>query len=155
MSLRHVSMASLLWAVAVLALGCAALTRASQLWASVVFTTAATVLTLAVLRALYSDGTRRAFHVGFALCGWLYLWYTVVLKLGDAPPLLTIFAINVSLPYVLPAAFTRDQNGQIIGALGDMVIHYRQIGHSLCALLLGLAGGFLAVHLRKRHRSTA
>ena len=46
---RRFSVSSLCVAIAVLALGCAALTRSTELWASVVFTVTLAVLALATL----------------------------------------------------------------------------------------------------------
>jgi hypothetical protein len=166
MSIPRFSMSSLIVTVAVLALGCAALTRSTPLWASVVFTATVIVFVLATPRTLYSGGAVRAFHLGFALCGWLYLLDSVVMSVSQvhAPlnqvhaALLTTVVLDYSLPYVIPAVFTRNRSGQINSVAGDYEVRkssYYQIGHSLWALVSSLAGGFVSVYFHERHVKSA
>jgi len=67
------SIAHLLLLIVFLGFSFAALRSPSQLWANAWFSAALAVLTIAVLAAVYRRGKRRAFWVGFASCGWLYL----------------------------------------------------------------------------------
>ena len=50
----------------------AALRYPTPLWANVWYSLTLTALTLAVPAAVYRRGERRAFWVGFAVCGWVY-----------------------------------------------------------------------------------
>jgi hypothetical protein len=59
--------------VAVVAVGCAALARPSQLWLAVVSAASLASLFYAVLAAAYGWNARRAFWVGFAVVGWGYV----------------------------------------------------------------------------------
>src|SRR3954469_26027133 len=73
--MRRVSIAGCMAAVGFLALGSAALTHPSELWASALFTLAVTLLCWASAAATVR---RRPFWVGFAVFGWVYL----ILSLG-------------------------------------------------------------------------
>jgi hypothetical protein len=148
-------LSSLCATVALFALGCAALTRPTAIWTSFVFTATSVVLTLAILKALYSSDAMRAFHLGFALCGWLYLLdYLVLSNNPSHPVLLTSIVLDRSVPYVIPDVFTRDQNGQVNGVnVGSQysITNYSIIGHCLWATLSALAGGLVTVNFRERH----
>ncbi len=63
----------LLLFTALLGIGIAALRSPSPLWANAWFSVVLMVLTIAPLAAIYRRGERRAFWVGFASCGSLYL----------------------------------------------------------------------------------
>jgi hypothetical protein len=159
MGFPRFGLSSLCATVAVFSLGCAALTRSTALWTSVIFTATAVVFTLATLQALCAGGAVRAFHLGFALCGWLYLLDSFVLSNNlSHPVLLTSIVLDRSVPYVIPNAFTRDQYGQINGVnlvSEASVRNYSLIGHCLWALLSALAGGFVSVYFRERHLRAA
>jgi hypothetical protein len=68
------SVRALLAIVAFCALASVALVRASDVWASLMFSGALGVISLAVLAAILRRGAKQAFWIGFALFGWLYLW---------------------------------------------------------------------------------
>jgi hypothetical protein len=68
------SIRQLLLATALIAAGCFALLNATPLIAAAAMSGAALTLSAAVLLAIYRDGERRAFWVGFALLGWTYLF---------------------------------------------------------------------------------
>src|SRR5215471_9263544 len=67
------TIAALLGIIALVGLGLAALRDPSRLWGSIVFSVALSLFSIAVGGVLYRRGRRRAFWVGFALGGWLYL----------------------------------------------------------------------------------
>lgn len=71
--MRRFSILSLMGLVGVIALGIAALRSPTPLWANGLFTLALMVSMAAVIYAIYGKGRRRAFAVGFASCGWVYL----------------------------------------------------------------------------------
>jgi hypothetical protein len=163
MGTSRASIASLCATVAVFALGCAALPRSTPMWASVIFTATVVIFTLAFLRAINTDGVSRAFHIGLAICGWLYVMDTAFRNHDGSinnlhPALLTTVVLDRSLSHIIPDVFTRDQSGQINGVTVEYEIRmhsYYQIGHSLWALLSGLTGGWFAVFFRERHVKSA
>jgi hypothetical protein len=67
-----------LW-TAFVALGCVALRNASGTLSAAMLSLAVLVLAAAILLAVFRDGGRRAFWIGFGTFGWLYL---LVLALG-------------------------------------------------------------------------
>jgi hypothetical protein len=66
------SLGTLLVAVAVTALACAAFVNHSQLWAESMFAVVLTLLSIAAVMALVSRGRARNFACGFAAVGGLY-----------------------------------------------------------------------------------
>jgi hypothetical protein len=131
--------------------------------ASVVFTATVVVLTLAILKAINTDGASRTFHLGLAICGWLYVMDTAFRNHDGIinnlhPALLTTVVLDRSLSHIIPDVFTRDQSRQITGVTVEYEVRmqsYYQIGHSLWALLTGVIGGWLAVFFRERHVKSA
>ncbi len=67
------SVASLLGIIFVFGVGFAALRQSSELWESGVFTLTISVLLISILLGIHRAGKRRAFWLGFALFGWIYL----------------------------------------------------------------------------------
>jgi hypothetical protein len=104
MNRMRFSIASLLVWVALLGVGIAALRSGSPLWANALFSLAIGMLTLAILAAVYRKGRRRAFWVGFASCGWVYL----ILSLGPdhesltSPFLITTAILDLLYSKVIP-----------------------------------------------------
>jgi hypothetical protein len=67
------SIRGLLWAVTFLAVGIAALINANGLWQGAIWGLVLYGLTAAILLAVYRREQTRAFWLGFAVFGWLYL----------------------------------------------------------------------------------
>jgi hypothetical protein len=67
------SLKQLLLATSIVAVGCVALRNASSAWVAAMFGLTFVVLGGASLCAVFRDGHRRAFWIGFAACGWLYV----------------------------------------------------------------------------------
>jgi hypothetical protein len=67
------SIAGLLGVILFVAVGLAALRSASAQWDGAVFGVTLLILTTSILVAIYRDQARRAFWIGFALFGWVYL----------------------------------------------------------------------------------
>ncbi|MEX0713386.1 MAG: hypothetical protein WD278_13605 [Pirellulales bacterium] len=67
------SLVSLLLAVPLVALGCAALVYATPVWARIVVTATLAALLAAGVGAFYLPDKSRVFAGGFAICGWGYL----------------------------------------------------------------------------------
>ena len=72
------NIASLLVIVFILGVGFAALREASALWESGLFTLTLGVLLTSILLAIHRTEKRRAFWMGFAIFGWIYLGLTLV-----------------------------------------------------------------------------
>jgi hypothetical protein len=64
--------------ILVFGLGFAALRESSELWESGVFTLTLTALMMSILLAIHGTESRRAFWIGFALFGWIYLGLSLV-----------------------------------------------------------------------------
>jgi hypothetical protein len=67
------NIANLLVTILVLGVGFAALRESSDLWDNGVFTLTNGVLLISILLAVHRTEPRRAFWIGFALFGWVYL----------------------------------------------------------------------------------
>ena len=72
------NIASLLIVVLFVAVGFAALRESNDLWDSGLFTLTLTVLLVSMLLAIHRTEARRAFWIGFALFGWIYLGLSLV-----------------------------------------------------------------------------
>jgi len=72
------TIASLLVVVLVLAIGFAALRESSDLWESGVFALTLAALLISILLAVHRTESGRAFWIGFALFGWIYLGLSLV-----------------------------------------------------------------------------
>ncbi len=72
------NIASLLVVILVLGVGFAALRESSDLWESGVFTVALAALLISILLAVHRRECKRAFWLGFAVFGWIYLGLSVV-----------------------------------------------------------------------------
>ena len=64
--------------ILVLGVGFAALRESSDLWDSNIFTVTLAVLLIAILLTVHRMESRRAFWIGFAMFGWIYLGLTLV-----------------------------------------------------------------------------
>ncbi len=69
---------SLVTLVLVLGVGLAALRESNTIWDSGIFSAAAGVLLIAVLLATHRTEKKRAFWIGFALFGWVYMGLSLV-----------------------------------------------------------------------------
>ncbi len=72
------NIASLLVVVLVMGVGFAALRESSDLWESGIFTLTLTILPVSILHAIHRSDARRAFWIGFAVFGWIYLGLSLV-----------------------------------------------------------------------------
>ncbi len=72
------SIASLLIVVLFAAIGFAALRESSDFWDSSVFTLTLAALLISILLAVHRTEAKRAFWIGCALFGWIYLGLSVV-----------------------------------------------------------------------------
>ena len=72
------NIANLLAIILILGVGFAALRESSDLWESGLFTLTLGVLLISILLAVHRTESRRAFWLGFALFGWIYLGLSLV-----------------------------------------------------------------------------
>jgi hypothetical protein len=72
------NIANLLGVILVLGVGFAALRESSDLWKSGVFTLMLAALLISILLAVHRTESKRAFWIGFALFGWIYLGLSLV-----------------------------------------------------------------------------
>jgi hypothetical protein len=72
------NIASLLTTVFMIGVGLAALRESSDLWESGIFTVTVGMLMISILLAIHRTESRRAFWIGFALFGWIYLGLSIV-----------------------------------------------------------------------------
>ena len=151
------SIAALMAAVLIVALGLAAMRNSSATWAGVTFLVTCAVLCLAVVGIVCDGDARRAWWLGFALFGWGYLvlafWSSV-----ELPTMVLLDAISERLG--LAVQFRGGMGGiggmrsarlwgfdmfggfNGFGGPGDRSI--QQISHCLWALLAALLGGMIA-----------
>jgi len=78
--MKHIrfSIASLLLVVLFVAVGFAALRESNETWNSGDFTLTLAALLISILLAIHRTESRRAFWIGFALFGWIYLGLSLV-----------------------------------------------------------------------------
>ncbi len=146
MSRLPFSMATMIAAVFVIAVGCAALRFANDFWAGTLFTAALIVLLYALLALIVRRGSVRLFWAGFALFGWVYMLLTVGPWFSDhvresfvSPTLLRLLHARLATPASAPAPSSPGQlvawlrtdgtiwiNGQAT-AEEDLVAYFQQI----------------------------
>ena len=173
------TIASLLVVVLFVAVGFAALRESNEIWDSGVFTLTFAVLLASILLAIHRSEARRAFWIGFAVFGWIYL------GLSWVPSIESRLATTKALAYleskvpgrpqnffkVQAVAFSPDGNrlatsslgtvrlwdattGRLLGGWGGTTENFVRIGHSLIALLAGWFGGLLSRRLWRASRAT-
>ncbi|HEX2475900.1 MAG TPA: hypothetical protein VHK01_14210 [Lacipirellulaceae bacterium] len=163
------SVKQLLFSMAVVAFGVAALVNADKPFVFQLFD----LLTLAILIAIaygawINQGAQRAYRIGFLCWAALYYWFFKEgfnIGAGD----LIDYAARVFGPERPSGGYGRDRGyggysgyGMQSGDLFDWqaapgnyhwYIGFRSIGHSLLVLFFGLVGGWLTVYFyRKRER---
>jgi hypothetical protein len=122
----------------------------SAVWASTLFTSTLTLLGIATLAAAFGKGRRRAFWVGAAFCGWLYilLWCSTEIR----PNLTTTLLIDFAYPgdkfnniLVKGNIYTTRLMYPTWNAMVKATkTSFFLVGHSLFALLASLGGGLVA-----------
>jgi hypothetical protein len=104
----HFSIGSLLTVIAILGVGLAALRNPSPLWASALYTVAATAIVAGAANAIVGHGARRAYWLGFSLFGGAYIYFT------GSSQLVTDTFLDLAYPYVaaeVPSAAPASPNG--------------------------------------------
>jgi hypothetical protein len=138
---NRISIAGLMGAVLVAALGLAALRNNSETWAGILFLVTWGVIVLAVVGIVCRGGAERAWWLGFALFGSGYM-KLVYLSPEQTPPVTlptTILLKLLGLKMGLPLEFFDNPEP------GASALPFMQIGHCLSALLAAVLGGLLAI----------
>ncbi len=162
------SVAGLMAAILVLAIGMAALRNPTPLWASTIFTAAVTLFAASVIGAMVHHGVPRFSWAGMALFGWIYLIISFGPWPGNSivpPPLLPSCLLDHFQEYMISDGKTPYRTHEIYfdyykmmsgfrrrsgipgsappGGYKDVDITvYKQTGHSLGAMLFGIIGAF-------------
>lgn len=146
----------LLFVTAFLALSCAALLGASSMWGAALWTCLAFYLAVAVLLAIFKDGSARAYWIGFALMGWLYFvlynygWAVVELQNmynvdhDSSSRYFRSWGIgNLLTTHLSRMAYRWLLTLKVISPNVD-VMNFINVAHALWAVLVALTGGALA-----------
>jgi hypothetical protein len=98
------SIADLVRAVLLCAVGLACLMFASTPWGGSVYSVTLGILTLAPLLIIYRRGDRRAFWTGVGLCGWAYMIFSFGPWFVDhvRPKLITSRGLEWAYPWLIP-----------------------------------------------------
>jgi hypothetical protein len=180
--MRHLrfNIAGLLVVILVLAVGFAALRQADEAWESGLFSLLLLGLLLAVLMSVHRGEAKRAFWVGFALCGWVYLGLSLVPSVESRLVTTKALAYLDSKVPGHPSAvlavrltgmgsgssgaqiqidsaasnvrFWDAATGRLLSGWGGTTANFIGIGHSLFALLAAWLGGLVSRRLYRHSR---
>ena len=146
--MAQVSLRSLLSVVAVASIGFAGLTHPTREWNFAVVSVSLAILVLFTLHWCSSPKARRNFSLGFSLVGWAYvlmIWNNVEYSLA------TTWVLEKLYPVVNPEPDSNMTHYGVffVGPNGYPFLtpfsNYLHIGHALFALMLGYAGGLVAM----------
>ena len=171
------TIATLLVVVLLLAVGFAALRESNETWDSGLFTLTLGVLLISILLGVHRTEARRAFWLGFALFGLVYLALSLV------PSIESRLITTKALTYLDAKVPGRTQGffkiqftatgapgnqlttsnlgtvklwdaatGRLLGGWAGTTENFLRIGHSLIALLAGWSGGLLSRRLWRASR---
>lgn len=174
--MRHFrfTIASLIGLVLFAAISAAALRAANDFWDCIVSSLTLGCLLVSVLLAIHRTGPRRAFWIGFALFGGVYLLASLVpsvearlltttalARLDEKMPGRLTTGVSIQGKRWLRVAFSPQgnqlaanqngtiqlwdaTNGRLLAGPGGNTASFLRIGHSLLAVVLGYIGGFLS-----------
>ena len=136
------SIAGLMGAVLVAAVGLAALHDGSPIWAGIIFLLTCAILSLGIVGLAFRR-PKRVWWFGFCLFGWSYLAIALWSLFYAQPTLPTESVLQWLYPILgrQDDAFTNVNAGVGLAAVRPT---YFQIGHCLWALLVAVAGGLLS-----------
>jgi hypothetical protein len=147
MNQPHISVAALMRGVSFVAVGLAALKYPTPLAASALATLLQGSLAVALLGAVLRRGPRRAFWVGFAVCGGAYALLAFDLSPSPATPRPQL--VTVELLVLLKASLAGEPAATLPWLTTVDTTRwdlFAQVGQSLVALLAGSLGGLLGRH---------
>jgi hypothetical protein len=152
------SLLTLLGAILVISVGCAAVVSASDVWVKVIVTVTVLALLIASVGSIYLPTRSRAFAGGFAIFGWAYLLLAQGPWLESLKPqLATTVALNklqrvmhedadvgIDINWTGPMGAQQYWNLRLAAQSPDILASFHQIGQSLWSILLACVGGVLA-----------
>jgi hypothetical protein len=116
------SIANLLVLILVLGVGFAALRESSELWESSLFTLALFGLLISILLAIHRHESRRAFWLGFAVFGSIYLGCSLIPPIeGRIVTTKLLTYLDSKVPGRAPQVFTIQLTGSIPPAPGNQI----------------------------------
>ncbi len=97
------SIRGLMIIIMVLAVAFAALRTPSRIWANAWFSLALGGITIAIPAAVVRRGDRRAFWIGFAVCGWVYFLFALspIVSEQTYHQLVTTTVLDLAAPYIV------------------------------------------------------
>ncbi len=152
-----VSILAMILVIAAIAMAFTALRSASKVWYGAFYTFTTFLLLMAALAARYRRGYERAFWFGFGVFGWGFFllgyrpWLNAFADLDEDTNaalnsnLLTSRVIVFLLPHLRRA--TND-----LGAVDDITQTTIGIAHLLMTLVVAIAGGLIAILVRRGSR---
>jgi membrane protease YdiL (CAAX protease family) len=151
---------SLLLALVLVAIACVALLNANRWWASGCKTASFALLTAAILLAVHSGREQRAYWVGFAVAGWVYVLLLAATAFGLSTELITVEALDNLYPlFPWKEKAVAGELSLAFGQGGTMtaqeVVHrnsFDAVGHAFFALIAALLGGTLSQWLYHRRQ---
>jgi hypothetical protein len=153
--------------VLLLGVSFAALRESNANWESSIFSLTLAVLLISILLAIHRTEKRRAFWLGFALFGWIYLVLILMPSIesrlittkalayldSKMPGRSMVYAINSSGKLTLNGRpiTSITSNGGSTGTASGTTENFVRIGHSLIALIAAILGGLLSRYLHARN----
>ena len=106
MRLTRLTIAEILGTIGCCAVGFAGLMYASSPWAGLAFSITLGSLTLGWIAIIYRRSERRAFWIGFMICGWSYVIFTYTPWISDivGSQLVTTRLLRWAYPILVPEA---------------------------------------------------
>jgi hypothetical protein len=152
--MRRYSIRSLMAVVILAAIGLAALRNANELWAGLMLLVALATIGVTLLGTVISRGRERTWWAGFAFFAGGYLllaegpWFSPWLQ----PRLGTTHLLNELHSRLMPPVSGDTVEAQQVAAAmrAASLDVLQRLGHSLFALLVGLAGGIIAGRFHAR-----
>jgi hypothetical protein len=140
----------------------------------VIFSVTIAIVLLATLAALFDNGTQRDFWRGFCVIAWIYLFLAfgpwAVGQVRDhlvtdqlLRPIHRLITPTHAAQYVEPG-FQLQQKSENTYQTGPRSVFEiwggtwqvtQRIGHSMWAILLGLAGGYLAIYFGNQRKAAS
>jgi hypothetical protein len=137
MRVPHYSITELLGAVGFCAVGFASLLYASSPWAGIAFSVALGSLTMGWIAIIYRRNERRAFWVGFLICGWTYLGLIYCPWFSDnvGPQVVTTKILRWAYPYLIP---DERQASNPLNALQSIAVPFPELGEGIDPKMTGV-----------------
>ena len=132
------SIAGLMAMVLLIALGFAALRNASDTVFAILLLVSRGVLGIAIVGGVCCSGARRAFWLGFAISGWIFIWCSVE-PYPASPPLPTQTAL-----FALGRAMGVPVDNPVLAHDRALMQTFFRVGQCVWSLIFAAAGGILA-----------